>query len=291
MATFHYLLRMFWTYVGPVLGVYGLARALEVHVTLTDIAATRAFQALTTHPILSALGSLILYFAYVEIRHRRVPITVTSLNIELAMKSESGDEAVLTRRQEILANHENVTGYLRSISGDGTIPWDAVECQSDHCPSARQAKLVIDKSDNRVEFIHRFDPIPRRILWPKKIIRTETIIQRYSYTKPKETFTLTVPAHYRARRVTITIFFHANRACRHNDCEAMKIRADGATELPLEHVPASHGNGPGVRLTIRRPKPGERYLIGWTYPPVRERNVSARPALIFPRPAQTDLNS
>ena len=267
MRDLYRLMRTVWPYVGSVLGIVGLAYAFDVR-TVEFAQLLRLFSEATERPLFLVLALLAFYFTWVEIRHRNIPLTVTRRDIELRLKTPSGDEAILSREQHVRANHENVTGYLRDVSGDGLVLAEQIECQSDHCTTAKQNIFVLEKTPSRVVFMHRFsEPLPRKLhmLGLNTTKRTETITQLNAYTKPSEHFTVFVPDHYRAKRITISIFFHRDRACRLEDCSAMRVRADGITELRLDRI-NDDGNGAGIRLNIRKPVPREEYRILWKYP-------------------------
>ncbi len=156
----------------------------------------------------------------------------------------------------------------------GKMPRNSIRCHIDHCPPSKQDVVfdVGEESDepNEWNFIHRFDPIPRNLLLLglNTVKRTETILQLDAYTRDREFYEMKVYQEYRHKKMTIEVYFHRNRACTVNDCEAVRINASGVIKMPLEPVEPSPGQPPGIRLKIKKPFGGDRYRISWRYPPL-----------------------
>jgi hypothetical protein len=269
------LLRTVWPFLGPLAGLGLLAAAFQV--TLADLwgglVSVGPFLR-SVRVVYLLLAGLAFYFSYVEIRHWGVPLTILSTDIVLALNTANGDRATLTRTQRIRANREHVTGYHRSVTVDapGEMPRESVQCHANHCAANRQS-VRFEGTPSNWKLIHRFDPIPRNllVLGLNTVLRTETIVQERAYTRETESYTFNIPQNYRLRNVTLTVFFHPQRACGMHQCQALRINASGVTEMNLEHVPPDpHGRGgPGIRLRIGRPRPGEQFALAWTYPPMQ----------------------
>jgi hypothetical protein len=146
------------------------------------------------------------FFAYVEIRHRHIPLTAVSTDIELMLESPSGDRATITRTQKLRANHENVTGFIRKIVSTGTVPKDQVEFSISHCAANRQKK-EFDGTPSKWEVIHRFDPIPRNLLLlgMNTVKRTESVRIYDGFCSADESYEIEVPAMYRHDRIQMMI--------------------------------------------------------------------------------------
>lgn len=267
ISSLYRLITTVWPYVGPILGLWTLALALDVGLEkLTKFAAFTAPYILVPRRLWLVLAVLFLYFAYVEIRHRRTPLVVLSTDMTLTLETISGDRATLHRVQRIRAYQDNVTGFYRVVGVDppGRIPKDKIECNISHDTDKRE-QPHFQGNEQHWEFIHRFSPIPRDLLrlGLNTVERTEALLLVDAYTKPQESFTLIISEHYRHKRVSVTVRFHSMRVCKLEDCEALRIHANGITKLALRHLAGNE-----VRLDIRNPIAGERYRIIWTYPPL-----------------------
>src|SRR5262245_32156572 len=106
MGSAYRLLRRIWPFVGPVITVLALGRMFEVRVGQV----ISALIAIGPYISASKIGWFVLsvlsgFFAYVEIRHRHIPLTAIDTQVELALESPSGDLATLSRKQRLRANH------------------------------------------------------------------------------------------------------------------------------------------------------------------------------------------
>jgi hypothetical protein len=263
------LISRVWPFVGPILGLGTAAYALDLGIDeLKRLALFISPYVLNTRRLWLILAILFLYFAYVEFRHRHNPLAVLSLDLELRLDKPDGSRATLMRTQRIRAYHDNVTGFHRMVTADspGKIPRDQIRFDISHeTDEKKKERPYFQGDETRWEFIHRFSPIPRNplVLGLNTVERTETIVFVDSYMRPEEHLTLIIPEYYPHKRVSITILFHPERVCRLEDCEALRIHANGVTKIPLRDVPPN-----GVRLTVRNPIAGERFKITWKYPPI-----------------------
>jgi hypothetical protein len=206
-----------------------------------------------------------LFFAYVEIRHRGIPLTAVETDITIVLETPRGDRATVTRTQRLRANHENVTGYSRTVQSTGVIPSNSIEFNVDHCSRTKQ-KLEIDGSPQSWEVIHRFDPIPRNLLklGRNTVTRTEKFVVNDGFVEAEESYEMLVPPRYRHDRIRITVFFHPDNACDIEDCEALLISENGVVEVNLTRPPNWVVTGrPGVQPTVARPRGGDRYRVKW----------------------------
>lgn len=266
MFDIYKLIRLAWPYIGPVLGLLTLAWALDVGIArIKGWAPIILAYVFSVRPLWLILAVLFFYFTYVNIRHRRVPLTVVSTDIKLTLNSPTGDRATLTRTQRIRANREDVTGYHRVLGVEpGEIPKESIRFNIDHCTTEKQS-IHFEGNPRRWELIHRFDPIPRKLycLGLNTVTRTETVVEVNAYTADEESYTMIIPEHYAHKRITLEISFHPGRACEFKNCEAMRSNNNGIVRMPLDDIPST-----GVRLRIRNPSSGERFKITWKYPPL-----------------------
>ena len=267
ISNLYKLITILWPYVGPILGLWTIALAVDAGFEKLEKFATLASHyILVPRRLWLVLAVLFFYFAYVEIRHRRTPLVVLSTDMTLTLETVSGDRATLHRVQRIRAYQHNVTGLYRWFGVDqpGRIPKDKIECNISHDPDKKEPPYF-EGNEQGWQFIHRFPPIPRDLLrlGLNTIERTEAIVLLDAYTKPQEFFTLIISEHYQHKRVSVTVRFHPMRTCRLEDCEALRIHANGITKMALRHLAANE-----VRLDIKNPIAGERFKIIWTYPPL-----------------------
>jgi hypothetical protein len=152
------------------------------------------------------------------------------------------------------------------VTPPGSIPRELIEFNISHCDHSEQ-QVHLDGDPTEWTIIHRFAPIPRNllVLGLNTVTRTETIVHRDVYTDNSNWYELMIPENYRHRRITITIIFHHARPCTLDDCEAICISANGIANMRLEYVPPEPQGGPGIKLRVRNPVPGERYRITWEY--------------------------
>lgn len=266
MGDLYRLISQSWRYVGPLLGLGTLAYALDIGLgQLSLFLATVAPFILNTRRLWLLLAALFFYFSYVNIRHRHTPLTVTSLDVTFRIETPRGDRVALSRVQTIRANRHNVTGYHRTLRVDPPGRQDLTECHIDHCNRDAQSVHALTPmgalaDPARLEFIHRFAPIPRKLycLGLNTVKRTETVIQHDSYTREHEYFQLEIPQHYAHKKVKLSIYFHADNACRSDDCKAFRINSNGVVEMELTPI-----HPYGIQLPIWNPSPGERFIVTW----------------------------
>lgn len=287
MRDVYRLISRAWPFIGPLIGILSFVNATDTPLpelldqlgTLKIVIPPRFFTTGGLFYLLLALLSF--WFSYVEIRHKRIPLAVLSTDIELTFNTPKGDKATLTRTQVIRANHHDVTGYHRtpSVEPPGKMPLDEIEFHISHCETDKQTVYKVGGNPSSWDLIHRFEPIPRNLfkLGLNRVTRTETIVQYDAYTREKEYFEISFPEHYRYGKTIVSIHFHPARPCRldRHQCQAILIAAKGIIDLPLTPLPSKAGAGPGVRLTMKKPSPGERYRIIWTYPPIEEPRPAA----------------
>ena len=270
MQTAYRFLRQIWPYIGPVIGLLALGRVFDVQLGDAILGTFTAVRPYLTGAKIGwfLLGTLSLFFSYVEIRHRGVPLTATETDVTVLLQNPSGNLATVTRTQRLRANHENVTGYTRMLSSTGTVPRESIEFNVDHCNGAKQ-KLEIDGAPQKWEVIHRFDAIPRNLfkLGLNTVRRTESYRIIDGFCSSEESYEMLIPKQYRHERITMTIYFHPDNACDIKDCEALWISDNGIVELNLTRPDGHMASGrPGIQLKVSKPRGGDRYRIKWKNP-------------------------
>lgn len=272
------LLRKVWPYVGSVVSVLALGRVFDL--TVGDVLVWS--EALLPFVTGAKIGWFLFavasgFFAYVELRHRHVPLTLLETNTCVRIESPNGDRVKVIRQQKLRANHDNVTGYHRKIFTSGSMPLDELSFNIGHCKANKQ-KLEVDGTPQNWEVIHRFDPIPLNpfVLGLNTVQRTETIAIYDGFTSVDESYEIYIPSMYRHVKMTFKVQFHPECGCDAKDCEALWISALGVVELPLEVVPpASIGDGHAVMLNIKRPRAGDRYRIKWKNKNGKQKSASS----------------
>jgi hypothetical protein len=268
--TVYHLLRRVWPYMGPVVGFLGLGMWLEVS-TADVISALRDFgpYVLSLRVTWLLVSAASFFFAYVEIRHRGIPLTAVKTEIEVLLTSPDGRSATVKRKQKLRANHENVTGYHRWAKSSGQIPKEGIHCSIDHCGQDKQF-LDIDGDPSSWEIIHRFDRIPKH--WWKAglntVVREDWMLVENSFHQDTESYEFGIPERYRYNEVSITIFFHPQRVPIASDCSAIWISDNGVTDLPLLQVPPNPNGHPGIRLKVKKPRRGDKFRVVWKYPQI-----------------------
>lgn len=263
---FYRLIRRLFPYITPFLGLVALSKAVDLGIAQGGAFASSLVSFLqTVRPFWLFLAAVFSYCFYIGIRDRNTPLTVLRLDIVLRLDTPNGDQATLTRTQKIRANHEDVTGYHRILWVDppGRIFKNSINCniRISNRDLGGQSNLFLGNPDdpsNRWEFIHCFDPIP----WLRSATRTETVVQRDSYTRQTEFYVLEMPQQYRHNKISLSVYFHSLKICPLEKCKGLRVHANGAVKVPLTPLEG----GVGVRLSHKKPARGERFIIKWEYP-------------------------
>lgn len=264
MRDVYKLIQVVWPYVGPPLGFLALLGGLRLGIADLPLKAVQYVAHVNVGWLLFA--GFCFFTTYTSFRHRGIPLTAVSTDIELVMESPSGDRVRVNRTERLRANRDDVTGYIKKMWSEGDINPSDVICSVDHCEADKQMKYA-EVDARGLELIHRFPAIPRNILVlnTNTISRSETLVYTNAFTKDEESYEINMPPRYRHKRLKLTILFHRDRQCRLEDCKAIRINAHSVIDVPLAHVPATQG-GSGVRMTIRHVHEGDRYRIYWKYP-------------------------
>lgn len=267
MLKFYRFIREGWGYIGPFIGLWGLAGIFNY--SLSDI----WHKLIAVAPLIFSVNIVYLvivifavYSTSLHILHRKVPITILSTHVDVFLESPRGDKARLCRTQTLRANREDVTGYQYSVwvTPPGKIPKNSIECSIDHCTPGDQEKYF-DGNESRWQVLHSFPPLPWHFGF-KKIKRTDTFEMIDAYTKDEESFSFGRLDAYRHEQIIISIYFHPSRVCLVANCRAMRVNANGVVKLPLTQV--SDGGRLGVQLNTPKARPGDTFKITWKYPPL-----------------------
>lgn len=263
MQTFYKVLRTAWPYVGPILGLYALITGFGL--TLPELGQIIRDKFLHLDLLWFVVASFLFFTAYTEIRHRGIPLTAINTDIEVVYEDPLGKRVHVSRTQELRANREDVTGYLRVIWCEGALPTESVECSVSHA-DPKQQSVQFDKGRKGTEVIHRFPAIPRDLfrLGTNTVTRTERTLFVDAFTGEEESYEVGIPLHYHHRKLTVSVIFHPSRNCAVNSCKAIRISAHGVSDLPLTHVSGRHG----VRFEAKGIKGGERFRLMWKLAPV-----------------------
>src|SRR5712692_4884610 len=105
MLKLYRFIRQSWAYIGPLVGLWGLSRALNY--SLLDL----WHGLIAILPLLLSLKIVYLfvflfavYLTYLQILYRKIPITILSTDVQLFLETAAGDEARLCRTQVLRAN-------------------------------------------------------------------------------------------------------------------------------------------------------------------------------------------
>jgi hypothetical protein len=263
MQTTYKVLRTGWPYVGPILGLYALITGLGF--TIPELWLFIQHSVLRFNVLWLLLAGFLFFTAYTEIRHKGIPLTAVNTEIEVVYEDPLGKRVQVTRTQELRANREDVTGYLRLAWCDGSLPVELAECSISHA-TAKDQWMEFDKNQKGTEVIHRFPAIPRDLfrLGTNTVTRTERTIYLDAFPAEEETYEVEIPLHYHHRKLSVALVFHPSRTCAVKNCKAIRINAHGVTDLPLTHV---RGGKSGVRFDVKGITGGERFRLIWTLPP------------------------
>lgn len=260
-------IRRNWGVVGPFVSILGLGWFFQLtprqFLDFGEAAAPYVLQARMGGLILATVS---LYFTYVHLRHRNVPLTVLHTEIDFIHETATGSRVRRHVKQRIRANHDNVTGYHRHISAPrgGKIPQSEYIATVDHCGEERQS-VLFDGTDSAWEIIHSFDAIPRKVLGLHVIVREESALFVDAFLREEERFIIELPPRYRHRRLTVTVYFHQGRPC--GEFRVLLINANGVSKPDFRKVPPKPGTvtGPGFQIDLTKPREGDRLQLRWRY--------------------------
>jgi hypothetical protein len=253
-------LRRCWPFIGPVLGLYGLGKGFGI--TIEEALQFSQNYLLRANVIWLIVGATAIYVTITGLRHRGTPLTAIHTFIRVKYEDKKGRKVTVERRQELRANRDDVTGYIRQYWCDGgKIPENMIECTIDHCKPGDQ-RTQFDHGKNGLEVLHRFPAIPRGLLGLRTVTRTERVLYLDGFTKESESYEVNIPLRYKHHRLTVVIVFPPDRKCPMTACKAVRISAHGVTDLQLLHEDG------GFQFEAKRIQGGERFRATWTLPPV-----------------------
>lgn len=261
--------RKAWPFIQPVIGVgtfltyigVTFADATAQLVSIVDFVAS-------PNSLILVVSLLFFYFVYVHIKHRNVPLTVTDCTVDVIFNTPSGDKVTIKRVQKIRANHDDITGYFRNMSGPEASSIEAEDgnCHIDHCDPGDQSFKAESGSRGEWRLIHRFAPIPRKLryLGLNTVTREEKIVLRNAFMDQEEFYDVKIPEVYPHKKILLNIHFHADRPPIASTCRAIRINRNGIEDLMLKPIIGSSHGSSGTQLLIRG-KPNETYRIDWTF--------------------------
>lgn len=258
--------RRSWPYVGPILGTlfWGVALGYTPSDVLLAIkAGVERFS--NTQIGLLLVGALAFFFAYVEWRHRGIPITAISTEVDLILEDSLGKTATLVRRQKLRAHQNDVVGYHRCIAAEGSIKTAEMMFTVSHCSQSEQS-IHLDERAGKLDIVHRFKPIVVNpwMLGLNTIRREESVQICNGFCSEDEHYELEINERYRHKKIRLTVYFPPGTdQVVVSSCKALRISDNGLTEVGTFAVPQQPGRGPGVRVDIKNPRAGDRFRISW----------------------------
>lgn len=250
-------------------------RIEDIQTTLTAFPPTF----FTERPILFLLSGFFLFLFITGLRHRNIPLTVLSTDIELMFDTADGSRVRITRIQRLRANRDDVTAYFQNltVAGTGRIPREDIDFKIYGDPlnllgwnitptyTPKQGRYI-SGNEQAWEAIHTFNPpLPR--FWYlfnlNTVTRTAKTLHIDQFKGNEESYEIQTP-FYPHKKLTITVNFHPDRPPKVEECKALRIVANGVINDHLVHIDAGTDNREKLRLTIRGSR-NQRHKIIWKY--------------------------